>query len=125
MSLNRDFLHRKFGPVTHRVTEKEISAYAAATGSVNVNFYSGRIVAPPVFSVVYELPLLETVWNDPDLHGGPEEAEKNVLMLVHGSQDMRFHRPVSPGDEISFVASVTGIRDKGSGELLELSVRGF
>ena len=124
MSLDRDFLHRKFGPVTRRVTEKEIRDYAAAVGSVNLNFYSGHIVAPPVFSVVYELPLLETVWKDPELHGGVEEAEKNVLMLVHASQDMKFHRLLVPGDEISFVATVTGIADKGSGELLRFSVTG-
>ena len=124
MGLNRDFLRRKFGPVACRVTEKEIRDYAAAVGSANVNFYSGRIVAPPVFSVVHELPLLETVWKDPKLHGGAEEAEKNVLMLVHGSQDMKFHRLLRPGDEISFVATVTGIADKGSGELLQFSVTG-
>lgn len=28
MSLNRDFLHREFGPVTRRVTEKETNGFS-------------------------------------------------------------------------------------------------
>lgn len=124
MSLNREFLGRKFGPATHRVTEKEIRDYAAVVRSKGVNFGAGFIVAPPVFSVIYELPLLETAWKDPGLHGSAEAAKKNVLMLVHGSQDMKFHQPVRPGDSISFVAEITAIEDKGSGELLRFFVEG-
>lgn len=124
MGLNREFLGRRFGPATHRVTEKEIRNYADVVRSKGADFGEGSVVAPPVFSVIYELPLLEAAWKDPGLHGGTENAEKNVLMLVHGSQDMRFHRPVRPGDGISFTAEITAIEDKGSGELLRFSVKG-
>lgn len=119
MGLNRDFIGRDFGTNSHLVTRDEIAGYASVIGgSGNPAYKSG--VAPPSFPVVYELPVLEKIWSDPGLHGGEEEAKRNVLMLVHGEQRMTFHRPLEAGTEVSFSAHVDGIEDKGSGEILAL-----
>ncbi|MGH7902256.1 MAG: FAS1-like dehydratase domain-containing protein, partial [Thermodesulfobacteriota bacterium] len=97
MGLNRDYIGREYDPIIHTVTEEEIKEYAWAIGARNLTYfnYNGSIspvgpkgMAPPSYAVVYELPILERLWSDPNLHGGEEEAKKNVLMLVHGEQQM-------------------------------------
>ncbi len=119
MSLNRDFLGRNFGENSHLVTQDEITKYAAVIGGAQNSAYSNGI-APPSFPVIYELPVLEQIWSDPELNGGEEQAKKNVLMLVHGDQKMVFHKPLRAGTEVSFSAHIADIQDKGSGEVLAL-----
>ena len=119
MGLDRNFIGKQFGPHRHTVGRGGIDAYAQVTGGGANPSYAGGM-APPSFPVVYELPVLEKIWSDPGLNGGAEQAKKNVLMLVHGDQRMRFHRPLKAGDEVSFTAHIDGIEDKGSGEVLAL-----
>ncbi len=119
MGLNRDFIGRDLGIHSHLVTQEEITGYANAIGGAKNSFYQNG-VAPPSFPVIYELPVLEKIWSDPELNGGEEEAKRNVLMLVHGEQRMTFHKPLEAGTEVSFSAHVDGIEDKGSGEILAL-----
>ncbi|MCZ6468692.1 MAG: MaoC/PaaZ C-terminal domain-containing protein, partial [Candidatus Dadabacteria bacterium] len=78
-------------------------------------------MAPPSFSVTYELPMIYELLSDVELHGGEEQAKKNMLMLVHGEQHMKFYKPLRPGDEITCRAKITDIEDKGSGELLKIN----
>jgi len=131
MGLNRDYIGREYDPIIHTVTEEEIKEYAWAIGARNLTYfnYNGSIspvgpkgMAPPSYAVVYELPILERLWSDPNLHGGEEEAKKNVLMLVHGEQQMRFYKPIRPGDKLAFRIKITDIEDKGSGEFLVFKV---
>lgn len=119
MGLNRDFIGKELERRSHTVTQDEIAKYAAVIGGAgNTAYESG--VAPPSFPVIYELPFLETVWSDPELNGGEEQAKKNVLMLVHGDQKMVFAKPLMAGMEVAFSAEVSDIQDKGSGEVLAL-----
>lgn len=131
MGLNREFVGHEYEPIVHTVTEKEIKEYAWAIGARNLSYfnYNGALsptapkgMAPPSYAVVYELPILERLWAAPDLHGGEEEARRNVLMLVHGSQSMSFYKPIRPGDKLVFRIKITDIQDKGSGELLVFNV---
>jgi len=133
MGLNREFIGKAFEPVIHVVSTDEVVDYAWAIGARNLSYfnYNGAFLydhenpvgmAPPSYAVTYELPILEKVWSDPELHGGPEEARRNVLMLVHGDQNMKFYKPIRPGDKLTFVPTITSIEDKGSGELLRISV---
>jgi Acyl dehydratase len=121
MGLNRDYINLEFPPTVHEVTEEAVRQYAKAYGSSNVLYYNGTM-APPIYAVVYELPMLEKIWCDEELHGGIEEMKRNVLMLVHGEQQMRFYKPIRPGDKITARAKVKDIEDKGSGELIILNV---
>ncbi len=119
MELNRDFIGKKFERRSHLVMQDEIAEYAAVIGGAENTAYASG-VAPPSFPVIYELPFLESIWSDPELNGGVEQAKKNVLMLVHGDQKMVFHKPLRAGMEVTFSAGVTDIQDKGSGEVLAL-----
>lgn len=65
-------------------------AYAAATNDTNRRHTTGEL-APPVFAIV-------PVWDVMTTAAGfvtPAEAFETV---VHSEQDMRFHRPIAPGD---------------------------
>ncbi|HEY7534891.1 MAG TPA: MaoC/PaaZ C-terminal domain-containing protein [Thermodesulfobacteriota bacterium] len=131
MGLNRDYIGYETPSVVYEVTQESIYKYAWAIGSRNVTYYnyngamsgiSTNGMAPPSFAVVHELFLAEKLWTEVGLHGGPEQLGRNLLMLVHGEQDMRFYKPIRPGDTISSRAKVKDIEDKGSGELLVINV---
>ncbi len=131
MGLNREYIGKEFSPIVYEVTEEAIHKYAWAIGARNLTYfnYNGALspegplgMAPPSFAVVYELPLLEEIWTDEGLHGGREQAARNVLMLVHGEQEMHFYKPIRPGDRITAVAKIKSIEDKGSGELIVFNV---
>jgi len=119
--LNRDYLGREFEPVVYEVTAEAIKNYADAYGDTNPAYQSGEM-APPIFPVVWELPMLEKAWHEEGLHGGAEETKRNVLMLVHGEQQMQYFAPVKPGDTITATARVSKIADKGSGEIVNFVV---
>ncbi|MEM4408061.1 MAG: MaoC/PaaZ C-terminal domain-containing protein [Candidatus Caldarchaeum sp.] len=120
-SLNRDYVGKEYDAVVYKVTEEAVQNYAKAYGDHNYWYYCGAM-APPIFPVVYELPILEKAWSDEGLHGGTEEARRNILMLVHGEQMMRFYAPIRPGDTITARAKIVSIEDKGSGEVINFSV---
>lgn len=133
MGLNKDFIGREFEPLEHVVSTEDIIDYAWAIGARNLSYfnYNGAFaynhesvvgMAPPSYAVTYELPILEELWSDPDLHGGPDQAKQNVLMLVHGDQKMRFYKPIRPGDKLTYRTKIAAIEDKGSGELLRINV---
>ena len=133
MGLNREFVGKEFDPIEHIVSTEEVMEYAWAIGARNLTYfnYNGAFVhphhnptgmAPPSYAVTYELPILEELWSHPELHGGEEEAKKNVLMLVHGDQKMKFYKPIRPGDKLHFRTKIISIEDKGSGELLRINV---
>ena len=117
MALNKEFINKKYGPCCHLVTNEEVLAYTLATG---VKEYTG--FAPHLFSATYELPFIYEILKDPDLHGGIEETKKNMLMLVHGDQYIKFYKPITPGETISFSATISEITDRGSGEVIKINV---
>ena len=133
MGLNREFEGREYEPLLHVVSTEDIIEYAWAIGARNLSYfnYNGAFaynhesvvgMAPPSYAVTYELPMLEKLWSDPELHGGEEQAKKNVLMLVHGDQSMRFYKPIRPGDKLTYRMKISAIEDKGSGEILRINV---
>ena len=124
--LNRAYIEKEYPPVKYEVKDEAIEKYALAYGSKNVIYFrnSGKfeMIAPPIFAVVFELPLLERIFFDEGLHGGKDQMSQNLLMLVHGEQDMRFYEPIKPGDIITSRAKIKSIEDKGSGEVFVVNV---
>jgi len=90
-----------------KVEADRTKAYAAATNDANPAHVDGT-VAPPVFAVV---PIWDTMAGAMAGVVPPE-----VLMLVvHGEQDMRFHRPIVPGAVLRSKAAPIGIHVKPNG----------
>ena len=95
MGLNKDFIGREFKPLVHTLSTEEAVEYASAIGARNLCYFAhdgadnskaSIRMAPPSFSVTYELPMIYELLSDVELHGGEEQAKKNMLMLVHGDQ---------------------------------------
>jgi acyl dehydratase len=97
-------------PVTFDVTVERIAAYAAATNDPIEAHRDGEL-APPVFAVVPVFDaLLPAV-----LSVVPVEIAMKVL---HGEQDIRFHRPIRPGDRLVSRARPIGYTGRKNGTTL-------
>lgn len=82
------------------VTAERIAEYAAATNDPIARHLRGE-VAPPVFAVV---PVFLTM-APAALSVAPVEL---LMKLVHGRQDIHFHRPIFPGDRLVSRAQPVG-----------------
>ena len=89
-------------------------AYAAATNDTNAAHVAGE-VAPPVFAVV---PIWDTMAGAMAGVVPPEI----ILLVVHGEQDMRFHRPITPGMVLKSKAAPIGIHVKPNGTTVVVKV---
>ncbi len=89
-------------------------AYAAATNDPIAAHVAGE-VAPPVFAVV---PIWDTMAGAMAGVVPPEI----ILLVVHGEQDMRFHRPITPGMVLRSKAAPIGIHVKPNGTTVVVKV---
>jgi acyl dehydratase len=117
MAMNRELIGRSYAASTYQVEQEAVVRYARATNETNPCFLhagdGGRLVAPPVFPVVYHARALAKPIGDPALNIEFKRA-------LHGEQEMAFHRPVRPGDVITTTPSIEDIRDKGTGETIAI-----
>lgn len=119
MGLNRDFIGREYKSSLN-ISLEDVASYASAIDDNHK--ITNTIVAPPCFSATYELPLIYKILADTKLHGSPEQYQKNMLMMVHGDQHLKFYNPINPGDKITYTAKIEDIEDKGSGEVFKVNV---
>ncbi|GJM15376.1 MAG: hypothetical protein DHS20C13_07030 [Thermodesulfobacteriota bacterium] len=119
MGLNRDYIGREYTSSVS-IGIDDIAAYSSAIGFKSIR--SNDSNASPCFSVTYELPLIYKILEDSNLHGSQEQAKKNMLMLVHGDQQIKFYKPIVPGDKITCRARISDIEDKGSGEVIKFNM---
>lgn len=108
---DHEFMFDKIGEwseevVFHAETDHMV-AFAAATNDDLAPHASGEY-APPVYAVV---PVFMTMAQT-TMAVVPEDLRMRIL---HGEQDMRFVRPVRPGDELRCRAKVIGIHGRSSG----------
>ncbi len=82
-------------------------AYAAATNDANPRHQSGEL-APPVFAIV---PVWDVMTAAAALVTPPEAFER----VVHSEQDMRFFRPIAPGDVLRSKATPISVAVRGVG----------
>ncbi|HKY75748.1 MAG TPA: MaoC/PaaZ C-terminal domain-containing protein [Acidimicrobiia bacterium] len=82
-------------------------AYAAATNDTNERHTAGEL-APPVFAVV---PVWDVMTAAANLVTPPEAFEQ----IVHSEQDMRFFRPIAPGDVLRSKATPVYLAVRGIG----------
>ena len=93
--------------VRSRIDPDRAKQYAAATNDDNPAYTSGAC-APPVFGVV-------PTWEAIGLAVADVVPPEQLMMVVHGEQDMHFHRPLVPGRELVTVAEAHSIRVGASG----------
>jgi len=93
-----------------KVEADRIRVYAAATNDPVTAHVKGQL-APPVFTVV-------PVWDAMAGAVGAVTPAEAFPFLVHGEQDIRFHRPIEPGMVLRAKAAPVGLHVKGSGTTL-------
>jgi acyl dehydratase len=93
-----------------KVEADRIKAYAAATNDP-IPVHRNGDLAPPVFSVV-------PVWDAMAGAVGSVTPAEAFPFLVHGEQDIRYHRPIEPGMVLRSKAAPVGLHVKGSGTTL-------
>jgi acyl dehydratase len=92
------------------ISRSQVVAFSAATNEDHPDHRAGAL-APPVFGAVATREALFRAVADVL----PREA---LSSLVHGEQDMRFHRPLVPGQELVTTASPHSVRVSRSGTRL-------
>jgi acyl dehydratase len=90
-----------------KVEAARTTAYAAATNDTNPKHTAGEL-APPLFAVV-------PVWEAIGLAVARVTSPDVLMRVVHGEQDIRFHRPIVPGDLLRSRAAPIGVGVRGSG----------
>jgi acyl dehydratase len=119
MPLNREFIGRKYPPLTATVTLEALQKYARAYNDDNPRYFdpsaAGGIVAPPMYGVVVAWMSVVGAVGDPALGA-------DLLRLLHAEQDMEFIAPLRPGDETATVARVGAIEARPGGEAMTLEL---
>jgi acyl dehydratase len=106
-SFNADAIGTPTEPVSYEVTREKIAAYAAATNDTIAPHAAGDI-APPVFPVV---PAFQ-----PNGMAALSVIPGELLgAILHGEQDLHFHRPIEPGMTLSTIGTPIGMRQRSSG----------
>ncbi len=98
------------------VNRKEAAAYAAATDDMNPVYAEGA--APPMYHVKPFFPLMMKLATDPALG-------LDLLRLVHGEHEMRFHRVLRHGEVLQLRGSLQSVEEKASGTVVRYGLLGF
>jgi acyl dehydratase len=115
MPVSTEAVGKTYPPVVYAVGREKVREYAAATGETNpvhLDPAAARsagyadVVAPPMFAVVYSAPAMGPAILDP-------EVGMNFASMVHGGQDFAWGPVVVAGDEVTTVATVKEISERG------------
>ena len=125
MPLNRALVGRRYvAPEPFEVGREHIRSFALAIGDPNPVYLDPAaaralghrdVVAPPTFLTVLALRFGA---NGPVVDS---ELGLDYALVVHGEQTFTHHRPIHPGDRLSGVTTITGIRDAGRNELMTMA----
>ena len=116
MGMNRDLIKKSYsGGEPFAVTAEAGVAYADATNATSTRYRGADAIVPPMYGVAYTFAALGAPLFDPDLH-------VDMMRLVHGEQDMRFERPVRPGDVITSTSVIADIVEKTTGEVIDIDI---
>ena len=101
-ALGRSTQEREF-----KVEAPRTVAYAAATNDTNGRHTTGEL-APPVFAIV-------PVWDVMTAAAGLVTPPEAFEVVIHSEQDMRFFRPIAPGDVLRSKATPVFVAVRGVG----------
>lgn len=114
MQFGLESLGRWTDPVETVIERDGTIAYAAATNDPTAAHLAGD-QAPPIYAVVPVWGTMSTAMMDVV----PSDA---LAFVVHGEQDMRFHRPITPGLTMRSRAAAVGVHVKPNGTTVVVKV---
>lgn len=115
MPVNAQAIGKSYPPATYAVGREKIREYALAVGEadpLHLELEAARaagypdLVAPPMFAVVYCMTAIAGAMFDP-------EIGINFALMVHGGQEFSWGPLVVAGDEISTIATVKDVNERG------------
>jgi acyl dehydratase len=112
--LNRQAIGHTLEGAPETITPEMAAAFAAATDDDNPCYLGADAIVPPFLVGRLVLPLLNEVLVHPDLR-------LNILRMVHAQQEIRWLRPVRPGDSVRLRLTISEIQQTRAGELLTLT----
>jgi acyl dehydratase len=117
--LNKKTIGKEYPPIDAPIDLHETIYYAVGTNDPNPWYLDGiregGVIAPPMYSVKYGgAPLAQVIFDK-------EIGEGYFAFLVHGEQDIRWHKALKPGQKVKTAGKVKDIVDKASGQLLIMS----
>lgn len=108
------------GPIESVDPEKTI-AYAKATNETNPRYYKSdenKISIPPLFPVTMFIdPMIQIVTDD--------TLNLDILRMVHGEQEILYHRSLRPGEKIKTKVKLDSIDVKEAGDILWAKMTGY
>jgi acyl dehydratase len=114
MALPTEKLGTTYDERVETVDPDRAKAYAAATND-DIAAYADGTHAPPVFAVV-------PTWEAMGMAVADVVPGDALMMIVHGEQDMHFHRPLVPGMKLHTKATAHSARVAGSGTRFTIRV---
>lgn len=112
MAINLNLVGKSFAPIEFEYRTRDVILYALGVGAGpdELRFvYENGLQVLPTFAVVPAFPAATT--SMPDLNVNP-------MMVVHGEQAIRLHRPIPDEGTLRTTATVKAIYDKGSGAVV-------
>ncbi len=119
-ALSVDCLGRHFEGKASEISAEEMLAFAEATSDDNPRFTAnahnaGALVAPLLFPVRFFNPMFFQVFADP-------RVKMDFWRLLFGEMELRFHKPLLPGETVCPEAQTLTLQDKDTGQLLRVEV---
>ena len=122
MPLNRDLLGKEYEPVSYEVGREKIREFARAVGETDPIYHDPQAaqdrgfreqVAPLTFPTVIHLRSGPQVIMDPELG-------LDYSLVVHGSQEFEYRRPIVAGDLLTARPRISDITPRGPHEFLTI-----
>jgi len=110
----REIIGKKYGPVKYEVGAEKIKEFAIAISDFNPIYFkeldtikngTRKVIAPPIFAVVYIQNIVNMALNDPAL-------SLDLPMLVHAEQEFDFVDVVYAGDVITTEGTILDCFEK-------------
>jgi acyl dehydratase len=118
MAIKLELKGKTSPPTTYRYTWKDTVLYALGVGAKAEELdYLFEMNGPKVLPTFAVIPSFQA------LVGVTGQLSVNPMMVLHGEQKVQLHRPIPSSGELSTVAQVTGIYDKGKGALVTVEAR--
>lgn len=113
-AMNRSLVGWKTERALQPIRLEDAQAFARACRDPSPAYAGTGAIAPPFFFARLVFPSLVQAMLHPDL-------KLNLLRMVHGEMDVRWERPLRPGDALRVSMEIAAIEDTRAGELLRLS----
>ncbi len=97
-------------PTTFEYDDRDVMLYAVGVGAAELDFvFERNLKVLPTFAVIPGFPAMM---------GLASTVEINPVMLLHGEQRIKLHKPIPTKGKLTTAGKVSGVYDKGRGALL-------